>query len=64
MTAKSFSEPLYMDDEPVMNSLWDIRMSLLRMQKVDESFKEIYRLDPVLANIILCCRFPHNWLEK
>ena len=58
MTTKSFADLMYFDDEPFLNSLWDLRKSLLRMQRIDESFKEIYKVDPVFNHI-----FPRTKVE-
>jgi hypothetical protein len=51
MTAGSFAELLYMDGEPLVNSLWDLQKTVMRIKRVDESFKEIYKLDPVFNQI-------------
>ena len=51
ITAKSFSDLLYMDGEPLLNSLWDIQKQLLRMMPVDASFQEIYKVDAIFKSI-------------
>lgn len=57
-TANSFSELLYMDGEPILNSVWDMQKTLLRLQRLDENFKEIYKVDPVFNYI-----FPRSKIE-
>lgn len=51
MTSESFSELMYMDDEPVMNAILDLRKTLLKLQPVPEAFKEIYKADPIFNQI-------------
>ncbi|MBN8674517.1 MAG: hypothetical protein J0L56_10300 [Chitinophagales bacterium] len=56
--AKSFSELLYIDDEPFLNALWDVQKSLLRLQRLDDSFKDLYKTDPIFNSI-----FPRTKIE-
>lgn len=51
ITAQSFSDLLYMDGEPLLNSLWDIQKRLLQIQPVDMKFQEIFKVDPIFKSI-------------
>jgi hypothetical protein len=51
ITAGSFADLLYLEDEPVMNALWDLQKSLLRRQPVHPSFQDIYAFDPIFKTL-------------
>jgi hypothetical protein len=50
-TASSFSELLYLEDEPLINALWDLQKTLLKMQPVDPAFRQIYATDPIFNTL-------------
>lgn len=51
MTAKSFSDLLYMDGESLLNALWGIQKELLRMQPVSDRIQDLYNIDPIFKSI-------------
>jgi hypothetical protein len=51
MTSESFSELLYTEDEPLLNTAWELRKTVLRFQAVPDAFKEIYKADHVFNQI-------------
>lgn len=55
---KSFGELLYMDGEPLLNSMWSLQKMVMRLQPVDEKFKEIYKVEPVFNQM-----FPRTKVE-
>lgn len=50
-TAQSFSDLLYIEGEPLMNAMWSIQKSIMRMTPVDPAFRQIYNADPIFNTL-------------
>ena len=63
ITATSFSELLYLEDEPLINALWDIQKRLLGMQPVNPAFRQIYSVDPIFNALYPKTKIDMNMLS-